>query len=130
MQSEPLVVKGTMQQLITKLDHLLKVVRNREATGWPALMSDEQWVYHTEDDERVCPICAAMDGHVFTGPAVPEMFPFYQFQMAKGTLIFPHVHKGVKGMEKIPCRCRLELPDVADVLEKRLHEDKRLAVQF
>jgi hypothetical protein len=112
-----IVVRGNLQEIIGKLNHVMRVVKIREATGWPLLMADENWKYITMGDERVCPICAALEGVNFNGPGIPDKFPFHEF--LEETVIIPHIHPN--------CRCHLEWPDSAAVLERRLHEEKQLS---
>ena len=114
-----IVVTGTMQEIVGKLNLLMEVVKNRQATGWPALMGDENWQYMTMGDEKVCPVCAALDGTVVPGSDVVAKFPFYE--MIENTVILPHVH--------LNCRCHLEWPDAAQICEERLHEEKLMSVR-
>ena len=124
--SADLVVNGTMQEIVGKLNLLVEVCKNREATGYPALMGDESWTFTTAKDERVCPVCGAMDDLVFQGDAIPEKFPFYEF--VSDTEILPNVHRMYPSLKGV-CRCNLEWRDAAEVLESRLHDEKIMAVR-
>jgi hypothetical protein len=118
--SDELIVSGTMQEIVGKLNLLLEVVKNREATGWAALQGDENWQFISMGDQRVCPLCLAMEAiGNFVGSEVPAKFPFYE--ILEDALILPHVHTDP------PCRCHLEWPDAAQVCEARLHEEKLVA---
>jgi len=121
-----LVVSGTMQEIVSRLNLIMECVKNREATGWPALMGDESWTYTTAKDERVCPVCGAMDDLTFQGDTIPEKFPFYE--MVSDTEILPNVHMMYPSL-KGACRCNFEWRDAAEVLEARLHEEKLMAAR-
>ena len=121
-----LVVSGTMQEIVGKLNLIMEVVKNREATGYPMFQEDEEWTYTTAKDERVCPICGAMDDLTFQGSAIPEKFPFYE--IVSDTEVLPNVHRMYPSLKGI-CRCNLEWRDAAVVLEQRLHEEKMMSVR-
>ena len=115
-----------MQEIVGKLNHVMEVVRIREATGWPLLMADENWKYISMGDARVCPVCREFEAQGdFIGSEIPRVFPFYEF--IEDTIIKPHVHRMYPWLRG-ECRCHLEWPDAADVLERRLHEEKQLSV--
>jgi hypothetical protein len=81
--------------------------------------------WHTQHDDRVCPICQAIDGYtwVFT-EGVPDslIHPTYGevWNIYIGSLAHEHqLHKGSKYGLISNCRCTLEPKfDLKDLLEK------------
>lgn len=90
-------------------------------------------VWHTQHDDRVCPICQAIDGYEF-GPFtdVPDslMHPAYGevWNIQTGSLAHEHqVHKGNKYGLLSTCRCHTEtklvdLQDLLYLLQKKIDE--------
>jgi len=114
-----LIVSGDLPTILTKLNRIMAVVKDREATGWPLLQADEEWIYYTKGDERVCPICQGLEAEAtFRGDTIPERFPYYNIQMAQ---VKPNVHFHPD------CRCWMEMIDPAGTMEARLHLEKQLA---
>lgn len=112
-------VRGTLDHIRLRLVRIMEIVQNREATGWRALQHDEDWVYLTERDARVCPLCRGYEHTVHRGDYIPNRFPHYQG--IDITHIYPNTHVGTPF--RGPCRCTLEWVDSAETIRERLHQE-------
>ena len=71
-------------------------------------------IWHTQHDDRVCPICRAIDGYKWVFDSVPPeslVHPAYGevWNVQMGSLAHEHqLHKGSKYGLISNCRCRVE----------------------
>lgn len=112
-------VKGSLNHVRLGLVRIREIARNRGATGWRALKHDEDWVYLTERDVRVCPLCRGYEHTVHRGDYIPGRFPNYE--SIDITHIDPNTHVGTQF--KGECRCILEWADFAETISQRLHQE-------
>lgn len=111
---EPL--KASIRAVTTyrlKMIGLDTVLKDRDQTSWRPLQHDEEWLYLTERDTRVCPICKPHESTIIRGDYIPYKFTYFLFIDALH--IEPNVH--------IQCRCVLEWSNSADAIAERLQEE-------
>ena len=91
-------------------------------------------IWHTQKDDRVCPVCKAIEGYIF-GPYedVPDslVHPTYGevWNITIGSLAHEHqVHRGSKYGLISNCRChvetKLDVKDLIYLLQKKIDEIK------
>ena len=106
-------VRGSLQSIQEQLQSLHDVIEEREASGYRILQHDENWMFSTSRDERVCPECRPFEGTMHRGDYIPHRFPDYQ--VWTHTVLFAKIHPNG--------RCVLEWLDVHDVILDRIHEE-------
>ena len=89
------------------------IMREREQKSWRPMQHDEDWIYLTERDVRVCPICKPLESTIFRGDYIAYKFIHYKFIDALH--IEPNVH--------FNCRCVLEWSNSAEAIKDRLMEE-------
>lgn len=57
---------------------------------------ENQWIFETAMDERVCPVCAPLDGSIYTESELAINFPN---SISLGDIIYVNLH--------VDCRCSL-----------------------
>jgi hypothetical protein len=95
------------------MQNIKQAIALRETVGYPRFMHDEEWHYRTKQDDRVCPICKPLDGHVYRGDYIPDLFPHND--VVTDVIIEINLH--------LRCRCRGLWQNKRDVLVQRLHEE-------
>jgi len=120
-----IIISGSLESVKTQALAVSKVVQIRAAEGWPAFQSDEVWIYKTEMDNRVCPICAAWGREkTFSGDKIPIFFPDYDLD-ARNFIVYPRVHAHDPArFFNAPCRCKMTWQNPLECLERRLHKEK------
>jgi len=121
------MLRGPLEVLREQAFVISEIVKNRSFEGFAVFQADEIWLYETEMDNRVCPICEAFGAQqTFKGDAIPTVFPDYDYiPLAEPFVVYPRVHQhDLSKFFYAPCRCRLIWQNPLDCLEKRLHEEK------
>lgn len=108
-----LEVSGTLDQLTDKLGRIKATVDHRVAEGYPILQPDEAWYYSTAKDQRVCPICQALDNAIIQGDMVKTQFT--HLMLVNSALITPEIH--------MRCRCYLDWTNKYEVVLARFYEE-------
>ena len=97
-----------------KLIGLDKALSDRDQTSWRPLQHDEEWMYMTERDTKVCPEhCRPLESTIWRGDYIPYKFIYFEFLSA--LVIEPNMHN--------LCRCVLEWLNASDAIAKRLQEE-------
>jgi len=122
-----IVLRGSLEVLREQALVISEIVKNRSFEGFAVFQADEIWLYETELDDRVCPVCEAFGTQqIFRGDAIPIVFPDYDyFPSAEPFVVYPRVHQ--RDLSKFfyaPCRCRLIWQNPLECLERRLHDEK------
>lgn len=114
-----IVVSGPLDILKIKLLAISTTVKNRKYNGWPPFQSDELWLYESEQDDRVCPICQGFENdQYFSGDAIPHNFPTEE-QINPLSYVHPRVHEAHPELRG-QCRCSLTWLNAREVLVERL----------
>ena len=122
-----MVLSGSLKTIQRKAHAVLAVVRQRSAVGWSIFQADEEWIYRTVGDARVCPFCRGFeDDNPWRGSEIPHFFPRLFYEGAGADLIVrPNVHENPElRFLRGQCRCTLKMIHVAETMERRLHEEK------
>lgn len=115
----PIVISGPLNILKTKLLAISATIKNRKYNGWPPFQSDETWLYESEQDDRVCPICQEFEAQqYYSGDAIPHNFPTEE-QIDPLHYVHPRVHEAYPALRG-ECRCRLTWQNPREVLVERL----------
>jgi hypothetical protein len=113
-----IIVSGSLQEIRQKLEAMKATIQNRVVTGWRPLLSDENWLYVTAQDDRVCAsICLPLDSQVFNCEELPSKFPNAVFVDA--TTIKMNTHRPRDEW----CRCYSFWNDAAEVVTERLRSE-------
>lgn len=105
-----IVVFGSLSEVSAKLRRMKEVIANRVAVGYEPKQHDEEWQYHTMQDERVCEICGSRHGTVYRGDYLVSDFQFYVSVGAVKVEVNSHDC----------CRCTAEWVNAHEVLVERL----------
>lgn len=99
-----------------------RAVKVRKAIGWKPFQSDETWLYFTENDSRVCPVCKRNGARrTYNGTNIPVDFPMNErFVGIRKRL--PRVHRHKRWLKGI-CRCTIEWVDPIGTLETRFGKE-------
>jgi len=118
---------GSLYTLREKAWALLRVVRRRQAEGFKLFQPDEEWIYRSEGDARVCPFCRGFENdNPWRGDEIPHFFPR---RILEGTgvnlVVRPNVHEtpGLTFLHR-ECRCTMRMVDMGETFERRLHKEK------
>ena len=104
-----------------------KVVTSyRKVDGWKLFQSDENWIYETEHDDRVCPWCLSLESYFsagLSGIAVPLNLPewkrWHPSKVLANNEIYPNIHDMYTWIQG-KCRCVARFEDYLTVLKERL----------
>lgn len=116
--SEPIYVRGWIRDVKYGLERMREVLRNREALGWRVLQSDEDWMFMTERDLKVCRRCLGFEGTVHKGDLIYQHFPFFSF------IDWRHIKANIHEN----CRCTLEFVGAIEVYRKRIRKELMMTV--
>jgi hypothetical protein len=111
-----IVVSGSLSEVSAKLGRIKEIIVNRVAVGYPAKMHDEEWQYHTVQDNNVCPTCLSCDGNTYRGDYILEDFQFYVSVSVEDIMV--HNETNFHSAQK--CRCTAKWVNVHEVLVERL----------
>lgn len=120
-----LTVRGSPAEVLAKLLNIRAVVKGRKEEGWKPFQADETWIYFSEQDSRVCPVCKANGARrSYNGTIIQVEFPRNErFIGIRKRLPRVHQHKPwLKGI----CRCTIEWRDPVGTLETRLGKEMEL----
>jgi len=121
-----IVVSGSLSEIRMKLQRIKEVIANRVATGYAPKQHDEEWLYHTAQDDRVCPICAPLHGNIYRGDYLVNEFSLYvvlgpeKVQLHYETDFHTHLQD----------RCTAEWINAHEVLVQRLYDELLEAVPY
>ena len=119
------VVVGSIERVRDNLQNIKDVIDYRKTAGWRMFHHTEEWLYLTFPDRgEVCPICEAhgVQG-IFSGYEVRTVFPDSIYGGAG--VVYPRTHMpDLSKFADTPCHCELHIQNLAESLEKRLHEEK------
>lgn len=113
-----LVISGNLTYILVKLLRIKLIVEESQQIGWRVLQHDEDWMFITERDLIVCPVCRKLEHTMHRGDFIPRRFPDYTFE--DSTHIKPNIHDH--------CRCLLEWLDAPDDIADRLHVELLLSI--
>lgn len=128
-----IVLRGSLDEVQLQLVWIHQAVLHRKTGGWPLFQADEDWIYETAGDERVCPYCRGFEeDNPWQGNEIPHFFPHYYLEgsHAGGTwgsdvIVRPNVHENQELTFLMgTCRCKIRLLNAAATLEARLHKEK------
>jgi hypothetical protein len=105
-----IVIAGNLSEVSAKLRRIKEVIANRVAVGYEPKQHDEEWQYHTMQDERVCFVCGPLHGTIYRGDYLVSDFQFYVSVGPEKVEINSHGS----------CRCTAEWVNVHEVLVERL----------
>lgn len=121
-----IVFRGPLELLREQALIISDILKNRSLEGFTIFQADEVWLYETEKDNRVCPICEAFGNtQNFSGDVISTVFPYYQYFSSNPFVVYPRVHQPdlSKFFDK-ECRCTVTLQNPLDCLEEKLHNEK------
>ena len=114
-----IVVSGPIDIIRNKLLAISATVKNRKYNGWPPYQPDELWLYESEQDDRVCPVCQGFEAQQhYVGDAIPHNFPTRE-QIDPLHYVHPRVHEAHPELRG-ECRCSLTWLNPRIVLVERL----------
>lgn len=111
-----ILVSGSLFEVSVKLRRIKEVVANRVAVGYPRFQHEDEWQYHTVQDNNVCPTCVSSDGQVYRGDYILEDFQFY----VSVSVLEIMVHNETNFHSAQKCRCTANWVNVHEVLVERL----------
>lgn len=111
-----IVIVGNLSEVSAKLRRIKEVIANRVAVGYEPMQHDEEWQYHTVQDNNVCLTCASSDGQVYRGDYILEDFQFYVSVSVEEIMV--HNETNFHSAQK--CRCTAKWANVHEVLVERL----------
>lgn len=115
-------ISGTIIEIRNKLLAISAVVKHRKYLGWPPFQPDEEWLYESEQDDRVCPTCQAYESQqYFAGDAIPYEFEARE-QIDPIHYVHPHVHMNRPELRG-ECRCGLMWINPVETLRIRLADE-------
>lgn len=115
-------VSGTFTDIRNKLLAISAIVKHRKYSGWPPFQSDEEWLYESEQDDRVCPICQGFEAQqYYAGDAIPHEFPTRE-QIEPLHYVHPRVHQYHEELRG-DCRCSLTWIEPIETLRTRLEDE-------
>ena len=112
-----LTVSGTLKELQGKLQNIKSVVQLRRNVGYMRFMHDEEWVYLTAEDERVCPRCGPWDLSTFRGDYLKDKFSY--LSSVDVVTVETNTHEPTD----TNCRCKAEWVNKNTVLVERFHRE-------
>lgn len=121
-------IVGSIERVRDSLLNVKDVIEYRKTVGWELFHHTEEWLYITFPDRGVvCPVCENYEGLVMSGSEVESTFP-YNIYGGSG-VVYPRTHMpDLSKFADTPCHCELHIQNLAESLEKRLHEEKREVV--
>ncbi len=118
---------GTIEVIREKAQAILAVVRRRQSEGFKLFQADEEWIYTSEGDDRVCPFCRGFESdNPWRGNEIPHFFPRRFLEGTGLNLVLrPNVHEtpGLTFLHR-DCRCTMRMVDMGGTFERRLHKEK------
>jgi len=112
------MVSGGLEAILFKLMSIKGLIEMRKAIGWELFQEDENWIYTTQEDERVCLTCEEFGlNRVYGGIDVPIEFP--DKIILEPTHVYPNIHITYPSL-KGDCRCDLRWLDYMYALIERL----------
>ena len=126
-------IVGSLDDIQLKLVWIHQAVLHRKTGGWPLFQADEDWIYESVGDDRVCPICRSFEEQSpWQGNEIPHFFPKYVIVSGRSggayippVIIEPNVHEMPEYAHLLgSCRCKLRLLYPLETLEARLHMEK------
>jgi len=122
----PIIVSGTFNELLLKMEVIKGVTTRRKDEGWILFQLDEEWKYETRPDERVCDICRSFAGDM-NGVKIPVEFSEWKRwgknQVKPGTHIYYDRKWSYDPDSYGGCRCNLFWYDYMFVLTNRLFKE-------
>jgi len=117
-------VVGSIERVRDDLQSIKDVIDYRKTAGWRMFHHTEEWLYLTFPDRgKVCPVCEAHEGMIYSGYEVRTMFPYSIY--GGDNVVYPRTHMpDLSKFADTPCHCELHIQNLAESLEKRLHEEK------
>lgn len=118
-----IIVSGALSEILGKMEKIDVVVKNRKMNGWALFQDDEEWIYETQQDEKVCPVCETYGyNRDYRGSEVPLEFP--EKSIVEPTLVEPNVHDMLEFQYLSgKCRCYIWWKDHMFTLTERLGEE-------
>ena len=121
-----LTVSGNIVEVQAKLLNIKWLLKERKAIGWKPLQRDETWLYFSEADSRVCPVCKLNAARrTYNGANIQVDFPMNEGGVASFKHRFPRVHRHKQWLEGA-CRCTLEWVEALKTLETRLGKEMEM----
>jgi hypothetical protein len=120
-----IVIVGNLSEVSARLRRIKEVIANRVATGYPKFQHEDEWQYHTVQDNNVCPTCVSSDGQVYRGDYVLEDFQFCVSVSVEEIMV--HNETNFHAAEK--CRCTANWVNMHEALVERLFEELESAVE-
>ena len=118
------VVVGSIERVRDNLQSIKDVIDYRKTAGWQLFHHTEEWLYLTFPDRgNVCPVCESYEGLILAGTDVESTFPYNIYGGAG--VVYPRTHMpDLSKFADTPCHCELHIQNLAESLEKQLHEEK------
>ena len=115
-------ISGTLEEIRQKVLSISAVVQFRKVAGWAPYQPDETWLYESEQDDDVCPVCQGFEAtQYFQGDALPTNFPALE-QIDPLHFIRPRVHQDRTDLLG-ECRCTLDWIESVETLSNRLRQE-------
>lgn len=125
--STQVVISGTLDEVYRKLLAAKVVTTHRKYSGWVLFHPDEQWIYQSENDDRVCPWCLSYEsyfGSGLSGVIVPSEFPQWRREHPHKAILNNEIYPNTHELDRVPakgiCRCVLHFVDYLTTLAERL----------
>lgn len=124
-----LIISGTLEELLSKLQSVKTVTSTRKVVGWPLFQLDETWEYRTSPFSNVCPKCTEFGSqNPFSGPVVDSAFPDKR-RLGDESMGFFHPEVHITWPQfRGQCRCRMEFRNIGETLVNRLDGELRSVV--
>jgi len=121
------VVSGSLEIIRNQLLAISAVVKYRKYYGWLPFQFDETWLYESEQDDRVCPVCQGFEAQqYYAGNAIPHNFPTEE-QIDPLHYVHPRVHEAHPELRG-ECRCSLTWLNPMVTIVERLRNEMMGAI--
>lgn len=122
-----MTLSGSLKEVRKQAHEILIVTENRKSEGFALFQADEEWIFRSEGDARVCSICRGHENdNPWRGNEIPHFFPRRILEgIGVDLVVRPNVHEtpGFTFLKSI-CRCTMRMVDMGETFERRLHEEK------
>ncbi len=117
-----IIVSGSLDSIRRTLLAISATIKYRKHSGWLPFQPDETWLYESEQDDDVCPVCQGFEAQQhYSGDAILHNFPKEE-QVDPLHLVLPRVHQAHPELLG-ECRCTLTWLDPMTVLVERLNRE-------
>ena len=123
MTQTPIIIRGSIHEVMQRVDRLGLAISLRRMKGVPILHPDGRWRFLTS--ASACERCSEYDGHIFEGSEIFSTFPNYR--IISDNTIHPEYHEALGW--STPCYCSIELLNLEEIGWATILQDGEEAVR-